>query len=216
MPAFGCGHELPKSRIGVNLSSLPRDNSRRCPECQTKTAAGILGLLKSMQKSHDAGEHRDPGINQHLITYIFDRFTTQRKGAAFQQASKEFLCAFGEVSYHLLDRKQLSSFFTTVRGRWGSDIAKQSLRAVGTAALRSNGIYELAEPAEVDLVDSLNRMILLFRDRASAIETFQQLQIILDGTGTLRMLKDDVISAVTELEDGFAKWEVAAPILKTD
>ncbi|KAI0883875.1 uncharacterized protein GGS22DRAFT_189845 [Annulohypoxylon maeteangense] len=207
MSAFKCGHELPKSRIGVNFSYLPLDNKKRCPECQTKTAPGILGLLKSMQESHDAGEYRDPGINQHLITYVFDRFITQRKGVGFQQLSNEFFCALGEVSYHLLDRKQLSSFLTTVRGRWGSDIAKQTLRALGAAALRSNGIYELVEPANAEILSSLNRMILLSRERASAIETFQQLQIILDNTGTLRMLRDDVTIAVAQLEEGYAKWE---------
>ncbi|KAI1204846.1 uncharacterized protein F4807DRAFT_465212 [Annulohypoxylon truncatum] len=210
MPAFGCGHELRKSRIGVNLSYLPQVNTRRCPECQTKTAEGILGLLKSMQKSHDAGESRDPGINQHLITYLFDRFTTQRKGAGFQLVFKEFFCVFGEVSYHVLDRKQLSSFFTTVRGRWGSDIAKQALRALATAALRSNGIYELVEPASADILSALNRMIILSRERAAAVETFQQLQIILDSTGTLRMLRDDVTFAVTQLDEGYAKWDISA------
>lgn len=206
MAPFGCGHELPKSRIGVNLSHLPRDSNRRCPQCLTKSAPGILALFKGMQKSYDAGEQRDPGVNQHLITFIFDRFITQRKGVEFQKLSKEFFYEFGTICYHLLDRKQLSSLFATIRARWGSDIAKQSLRAVGIAALKSNGIYELVEPATAEIVGALNRMILLSRERASSIETFQQLQIILDTTGTLRMLRDDVTSAVIQLDDGYAKW----------
>ncbi|XDG07559.1 hypothetical protein ABKA04_007174 [Annulohypoxylon sp. FPYF3050] len=206
MAPFGCGHELPKSRIGVNLSHLPRDSNRRCPQCLTKSGLGILALFKGMQKSHDAGEQRDPGVNQHLITFIFDRFITQRKGVEFQKLSKEFFHEFGTICYHLLDRKQLSSLFATIRARWGSDIAKQSLRAVGIAALKSNGIYELVEPATAEIVGALNRMILLSRERASSIETFQQLQIILDTIGTLRMLRDDVTSAVIQLDDGYAKW----------
>ncbi|KAI2472278.1 hypothetical protein F4781DRAFT_9708 [Annulohypoxylon bovei var. microspora] len=215
MSAFRCGHELSKSRIGVTLSQLPRVSGKRCPECQAKTAAGILDLLKSMQKSHEAGEYRDPGVNHHLMIYIFDRFISQRKGADFQQLSKEIFCSWGEVSYHILDRNQLSSYFTTVRGRWGSDIAKQALRALGTAALRSNGIYELVEPADAEILGSLNRMILLFKQRASAVETFQQLQVILDSTGTLRMLRDDVTSAVTQLDQEFAKWDATVLTIKT-
>ncbi|KAI1092950.1 hypothetical protein F5B19DRAFT_501904 [Rostrohypoxylon terebratum] len=206
MVRFGCGHELPKSRIGVNLSHLPLDSHRRCPQCLTKSGTGILGLFQSMQKSRNA-EQRDPGINQHLITYIFDRFITQRKGAVFQKLSKEFFYEFGSSCYHLLDRKQLSSLFATIRGRWGSDIAKQALRAVATATLKSNGIYELVEPATAEILGALNRMILLSRERASSIESFQQLQIILDSTGTLRMLRDDVTSAVIQLDENYARWE---------
>ncbi|KAI1104015.1 hypothetical protein F4804DRAFT_332705 [Jackrogersella minutella] len=212
MSFSGCGHQLPKSRIGANLAYIPRDASKRCPECQTKSPNGTIQLLKNIQKSHEAEKPGDPGISQHIMTYVFDRVIQQRKNTStgFKQRLGDVIGVFGEVSYHVLERKQLASFIITTRGRWGSDIAKQALRAVGSAALKSNGVYAPIEPAEAEILTTLNRMITLFRGRAAAIETFEQLQIILDSAGTLRKLRDDVTSGLSKLEEGVSRWDTPA------
>ncbi|KAI0112367.1 hypothetical protein F4776DRAFT_641130 [Hypoxylon sp. NC0597] len=209
MPSFSCGHKLPKSRVGANLSHIPQDNCKRCPDCQTKTAAGTLRLLMNLQKPCENEKRLDPNINQYLITYTFDRFVLQRKMTSngFKQNFNKLLCICGEVSLHLLGRKQLSSFILTTKGRWGRNIAKQTLRAVGTAALKANGVYTLIEPVDSEILTTLNRMIILCRERVAAIEVFEHLEIILDSATVLKSMQDEVIFALSRLEDGFTKWD---------
>ncbi|KAI1771745.1 hypothetical protein F4818DRAFT_202808 [Hypoxylon cercidicola] len=208
MAMFTCGHELPKGRIGANLSHVPRDSSNRCPGCQTKTPSGVIGLLKSLQKpSAKPQKPRETSISQHLITFAFDRFISQRKTPGFKSRVDEVFDAFGEVCYRLLDRKQIASFSITARGRWGIDVTRQAWRAVGTAVLKTNGVYEPIEPAEAEILHTLNNMIELMRERAASVDTFEQLEIVYNSASTLRMLRDQVTSALSELEDGFTKWD---------
>ncbi|KAI1140946.1 hypothetical protein F5Y05DRAFT_423808 [Hypoxylon sp. FL0543] len=207
MPNFHCGHELPKSRVGANLSHIPQDSGKRCPDCQTKTATGILALLKSLQKSYESKSSLDPNVIQRLITYAFDRFVSQRKTTGFKQNFDEFLRTCGEVSLRLLGQKQLSDFILTAKGRWGSEIAKQALRSIGTAALKANGVYRPIEPADAEILTTLNRMITLCRERAASIEVFEQLEIILNSATILKSLQDEVIFALSHLEEGFTKWD---------
>ncbi|KAI1408231.1 hypothetical protein F5Y13DRAFT_194512 [Hypoxylon sp. FL1857] len=206
MSGFSCGHELPKSRIGAYLSHIPQDECKRCLDCQTKTAVGTLRLLKNLRNSC---ENLDPNVGQYVITFAFDRFILQRKATAngFKQNFDELLRVHGEVSLHLLGRRQLSSFFLAVKGRWGGDIAKQALRAIGTAALKASGVYTPIEPANAEILATLNRMISLFRRRVIAINDFKQLEIILDSATTLESLRDEVIFALSRLEEGLAKWD---------
>ncbi|KAI0835503.1 hypothetical protein F5Y06DRAFT_299647 [Hypoxylon sp. FL0890] len=207
MPTFNCGHELPKSRVGANLSHIPQDYGKRCPDCQTKTATGTIGLLRNLQQSCENENSLDPNISQRLITYAFDRFVSQRKTSGFKQNFDEFLRACGEVSLHLLGRKQLSNFILTAKNRWGSEIAKQALRAIGTAALKANGVYTPIEPADAEILTTLNRMITLCKERASAIDVFDQLEIILNSAKILKSLQNEVIFALSHLEEGFTKWD---------
>ncbi|KAI1404771.1 hypothetical protein F4819DRAFT_446313 [Hypoxylon fuscum] len=153
---------------------------------------------------------KDPNINQHIMTFVLDRFISQRKNPAlgFKDQLGDMLSAWGGLCYRMLDQKHLASLFMSVRGRWGSDVAKQALRAVGTTALKSNGVYAPVEPENAEMLTTLNRMIHLMRERAASIETFDQLVIIFDSAMTLRMLRDDVTSALAQLQEGFDKWDV--------
>ncbi|KAI2604887.1 uncharacterized protein GGS25DRAFT_402677 [Hypoxylon fragiforme] len=256
MANFTCGHDLPKSRIGVNLAYVPRDSTNRCPDCQIKTPSGIIALLKNLQKPRDivrtsliksptpksplartssSSIMRSPlsrssstaslsattttiramdtaSINQHVMTFAFDAFAQKRKAAAmgFKERYEEMLDAWGETAYRLLDRRQISSFAMTARGRWGSDVTRQALRAVATASLKLNGVYAPIEPETAELLTTINRMISLMRQRAAAVETCEQLYIIFQGAETLRVLRVDVNIALAQLEEGLTRWEAAA------
>ncbi|KAI4864853.1 hypothetical protein F4820DRAFT_323033 [Hypoxylon rubiginosum] len=208
MARFTCDHELPKGRIGTNLAHVPRDNSNRCPGCQTKSPSGVIGLLKNLQKpAPDPQKPRDAAISQHLITFAFDRFISQRKAAGFKARLGEVFGVFGETCYLLLDRKQIASFSITARGKWGIEVTKQAWRAVGAAVLKTNGVYQPIQPARAEILTTLNNMIEFMRGRAAAVDTFEQLEIVYSSASTLRMLRDDVTSALSSLEDGFTKWD---------
>ncbi|KAI1766159.1 hypothetical protein GGR53DRAFT_464732 [Hypoxylon sp. FL1150] len=210
MALFCCGHELPKGRIGINLAHVPRDFSNRCPSCQLKTPSGLIGLLKNLQKpTTDQQKARDANTNQFLVTFAFDRFISQRKTPIFQARLHEGFDMFGETCYILLDRKQIASFSITTRGRWGIDITKQIWSSIGTAVLKANGVYDPIEPAKAEILATLNKMIDLMRDRAASIQTFEQLEIIYGSASTLRTLRDNVTSGLSDLENGLTKWDTA-------
>ncbi|KAI1392523.1 uncharacterized protein F4822DRAFT_425728 [Hypoxylon trugodes] len=202
MSTFNCGHTLPKSRVGAKLSQIP---GKRCPECQTRAVNGVLGLLTNMQKPENV---RDPDVDEYLLTYIFDRFVSQRKSTAagFRQRFKEVLGAWSQATYCLLDRKRISNCLDTARSRWGSDVATQALRALGATALKMCGIYSPIEPVAVDFVIPLNGMIDLLRTRATTVESFDQLEVIFDNAATLREAADDVIRAFARINDDFDRW----------
>lgn len=210
MARFCCGHELPKGRIGVNLAHVPRDFSNRCPSCQLKAPSGVIGLLKNLQKpTPDQQRARDANTNQFLITFAFDRFVSQRKTEIFQARLTEVFDMFGETCYRLLDRKQIASFSITTRGRWGTDIMKQTWASIGTAVLKANGVYDPIEPAKAEILTTLNKMINLMRERAASIKTVEQLEIVYDSASTLRTLRDNVTTGLLDLETGFTKWDTA-------
>ncbi|KAI8958302.1 hypothetical protein F5Y11DRAFT_362794 [Daldinia sp. FL1419] len=210
MSNFSCGHGL-RSRVGANLAYIAQDK-KPCPDCQTRTPAGVLTVLKSLRKSCETKRLCDRNIKQHLITYIFDRFISQRKSTStgFKQQFEEIFHAWGIACYHVLDQKQLSDLSVTIRARWGSDVGRQALRVVAIATLQENGVFEPIEPAEAEILATLNNMIGFVRGRAAAIETFEQLEIIFDGAKTMGRLRDDITRALLQLEEGFTKWDTIA------
>ncbi|OTB17074.1 hypothetical protein K445DRAFT_21266 [Daldinia sp. EC12] len=211
MSNFSCGHNL-RSRVGANLAYIAQDKRKPCPDCQTRTAAGVLTLLRTLQKSWEMKTLSDNNIRQHLVTYIFDRFISQRKStsAGFKQQLDEILSAWGMSCYQMLNRSQLANFSATARARWGSDIGRQALRVVAIAALKDRDVYKPIEPEDAEILATLNNMIAFLRERATAIETFEQLEIVFDGAETLGALKNDSILALVRLDEGFARWDAAA------
>ncbi|KAI0848476.1 hypothetical protein F5Y00DRAFT_262572 [Daldinia vernicosa] len=211
MSNFSCGHSL-KSRVGANLAHIAQDKRKPCPDCQTRTPGGVLTLLKILQKSCETKKLSDPNIKQYLTTYIFDRFISQRKNTStgFKQQFDEIFQEWGTATYYILDQKQLSNLSVTIRARWGSDVGRQALRVVAIAALKEYEVFDPIEPADAEILATLNRMIGFMRDRATAVETFDQLEVIFDGAATLGTLRDNVTSALIRLEDGFTKWDAAA------
>ncbi|KAI1379956.1 hypothetical protein F4677DRAFT_300172 [Hypoxylon crocopeplum] len=208
---FSCGHELPKSRVGANLAHTPQDSSNRCPDCQTSSPVGLLSLLKNLEDTCEADEPLDENISLYLITYTFHRFVSQRKApeGGFKRQFDTLLYAWGETCHCLLDRKQILSFYRTAKGRWGSDIAKLALRAVGTAALKANGVHTSIPPENAEILATVNRMIELMKERARSIESFEQLLILLNGAAMLRMLRGQVTFALVQLEEGYTRWDAA-------
>ncbi|KAI1655911.1 hypothetical protein F4813DRAFT_397850 [Daldinia decipiens] len=211
MSNFSCGHNL-KSRVGANLAYIAQDKRKPCPDCQTRTPAGVLILLKSLQKSCETKKLCDTHIKQYLLTYIFDRFISQRKSTStgFKQQFDEIFQAWGTATYYMLDHDQLSNLSVTIRARWGSDVGRQALRVVAIAALKENDVFVPIEPVDAEILATLNSMIGFMRDRASAVETFEQLEVVFDGAGTLGTLRDNVTSALLRLEEGSTKWDAAA------
>ncbi|KAI2611816.1 hypothetical protein GGR54DRAFT_616891 [Hypoxylon sp. NC1633] len=225
MSQFSCNHTLPRSRVGAHLSHIPQDASRRCPDCQTSTPEGTLALLQKLQRIGESAAHlvfseRDADVDQHLSTYLLDRIASQRKNSrsGFKQAYASLLAAWGRASYLLLTRPRLSSVHMTARGKYGSDVARQALRALGVAALEASGVALIdTAPESGDEEDDfggvlveVNRMIMCMRERASAIERFDQLEVIFDGALTLKGMRDEVVFAVSRLDEGFARWDASA------
>ncbi|KAI1803422.1 hypothetical protein F4811DRAFT_572089 [Daldinia bambusicola] len=210
MSNFSCGHNL-KSRVGANLAYIAQDKRKPCPDCQTRTATGVLTLIRTLQRSWEADMLTDDNVKQHLVTYIFDRFISQRKStsAGFKQQLDDIFAAWGSASYHMLSRSQLANFSATARARWGSDVGRQALRVVAVAALKDRDIYSPIEPVNAEILATLNNMIGFIRERATAIETFEQLEILFDGAETLSVLKNDAILSLVRLDESFARWNVA-------
>ncbi|OTB07438.1 hypothetical protein M426DRAFT_8808 [Hypoxylon sp. CI-4A] len=208
MPTFNCGHGMPKSRVGDLLVHLPQDRRKRCPECQTRTAVDTLWLLLNL-RSNEPVRSLDPYVRRRLVTWIFDRFVSQRKSDTngFKSQFENLLQEWSETCYPLLDRDQISEFSMTVKSQWGSDMSRRTLRQLAIGALRSYDVYELIEPVDAEVLTTLNRTITLFRERASVIETFEQFEILANGAVILQKLRDDVISALSELEKGFSRWD---------
>ncbi|KAI2634943.1 hypothetical protein GGS26DRAFT_531580 [Hypomontagnella submonticulosa] len=205
MATFTCGHLLPKSRIGVNLAHIPREKGARCPECQTKSPVGTIALLKNTKK---LGK-RNPNVNLHVLTYVFDRFMSQRKDVdtGFKKQFANIISQWSETAFHMLDRKQLASFLITVRGRWGSEIVKQILRSLAMEALKVNDVYTPIEPRDAEILHTFNRMVSFTKSRAATMQNVEQLEIICNNAAILKKLRDDVTSALSKLEEGFAKWD---------
>ncbi|KAI1463625.1 uncharacterized protein F4812DRAFT_468521 [Daldinia caldariorum] len=209
MSNFSCGHSL-RSRVGANLAYIAQDK-KPCPDCQTRTAAGVLALLRTLQRSWKAETLNDHNVKQHLVTYTFDRFISQRKStsAGFKEQLDEIFGAWGSACYHMLNRSQLANFSATARARWGSDIGRQALRVVAIAALKDRDIYSPIKPEDAEKLATLNNMIRFVKERATAIETFEQLEILLDGAEILEALKNDAMLRLEKLDEGFARWNVA-------
>ncbi|KAF3068952.1 hypothetical protein GL218_08054 [Daldinia childiae] len=211
MSNFSCGHNL-KSRVGANLAYIAEDKRKPCPDCQTRTPAGVLALLKSLLKSCETEKLSDPNIKQYLVTYIFDRFISQRKStsAGFKQQFDEIFQEWGTATHYMLDHSQLSNLSVTIRARWGSDVGRQALRVVAIASLKENEVFLPIEPADAEILATLNRMIGFMRDKATSVETFEQLEVVFDGAETLGTLRDNIISALLRLDEGLTKWDAAA------
>ncbi|XXH05944.1 hypothetical protein Hte_012387 [Hypoxylon texense] len=210
MARFTCGHELPAGRVGANLAHVPRDSGNRCPGCQLKSPTGVIRLLRNLQTpAPDPQKPRDASIAAHLIMFAFERFMAQRKAPGFRARLEEVFGALGETCYLVLDRKQIRGFTVTVRGKWGIEVTKKIWRAVGVAVLKTNGVYDPIQPAEAEILTTLNNMIEFMRGRVAAVDRVEQLDIVYSSAATLRTLRDDVTSALSELEDGFTKWDAA-------
>ena len=204
MASFTCGHGLPKSRIGVNLAHIPREKGGRCPDCQMKSPVGTITLLKSMNK---LGK-RNTNINLYVLTYVFDKFMSQRKDTdtGFKKQLTNIINQWSETAFYILDRSQLGSFLITVRGRWGSEIVKRILRSLAMESLKMNDVYTPIEPYDAEILHTFNSMVGFAKTRAAAVENLEQLDIISGNAVVLKKLRDDVISALSKLEDGFSNW----------
>jgi hypothetical protein len=207
--SFICRHELSGSRLNTILAQLPLDRkTKKCPECQTATAAGTLSLLHLMHTS-DTMKQVDPPVLRQMSQFLFDRFANLRKSTAngYKESWEDILLTFATVCYKIVPIAELRNVCMGVKQKWGSGMDRQFMQALVKAACMENLVWEFVEPANLVIFSGVNGFIKLMRERLEQVDRFERVDDMFQNAEAIGRLASDTIGTLCTVEARFDKWD---------
>jgi hypothetical protein len=209
--AYACRHELSGSRVNGIIAQLPiQTKTKKCPDCQTTTATGMMNLLQAMQNSASMKE-TDPVTLRQMAQYLFDRLAAQRKSTetGFKDRYDEVLLKWAVVCYIMVPVNELRSISATIRSKWGSGMDRQVMQALGQAACFQNRVLELLPSAESPALIGINHTIRELGTRLDQIDRFQRVEDMMKNAEELGRLADDTVGTLDMIARRFGRWDHA-------